>query len=495
MPTPRVAVAPAVIRAAEVRRGMERVRAELDVPDGFPGKVLDAAESVANAAVWRSDGRPDRRDVELVTIDPPGSRDLDQAFGAERRPGGGFRVWYAIADVAAFVEPGGVIDAECHRRGVTLYGPDRRDPLHPPSLGEGAASLLPGDDRPALLWCIDLDGAGAPEVTRLERAVVRSRAQLTYQDVVDQLDAGSASEALVLLRDIGRLRQAAEVARGGVSLPLPDQVVEPVEPRRDQYRLRYESPLVSEGWNAQISLLAGTEAARIMVDGGTGLLRTLAPPDERMLARLRRSATALGVAWPAATAGTGTGTRTGYPELVRSLDPATPVGAALLVQASRALRGAGYAAFTGGVLPERHVHAAVAAPYAHVTAPLRRLCDRAANEVTLALVSGDDVPEWAAAELMLLPDVMATARAREGDYSRAVLDLAEALVLRSSVGERFAAAVVDVDEDRERAQVQLRDPAVVAQARDGRGSRPGDEVEVVLRAADPVARRIDLEVV
>jgi len=479
---------------------MERVRAELEVPDGFPGEVLDAAEAAAAAAAWRRDGRPDRSDVELVTIDPPGSRDLDQAFGADRRPGGGFRVWYAIADVAAFVEPGGVIDAECHLRGVTLYGPDRRDALHPPSLGEGAASLLPDGDRPALLWCIDLDTAGAPVATRLERATVRSRAQLTYQDVVDQLDAGTAPEALVLLREVGRLRQAAEEARGGVSLPLPDQVVEPVEPGRDQYRLRYESPAVSEGWNAQISLLAGTEAARIMVEGGTGLLRMLAPPDERTLARLRRSAKALGVAWPATTTpgsgpGTGTGTGTGYPELVRSLDPATSVGAALLVQASRALRGAGYAGFTGGVLPEHPVHAAVAAPYAHVTAPLRRLCDRAANEVALALVSGDTVPEWAAAELVLLPEVMARARTREGDYSRAALDLVEALVLRSSVGERFAAAVVDVDRDRDRAQVQLRDPAVVARARDGRGSQPGDEVEVVLRAADPVTRRIDLEVV
>jgi exoribonuclease R len=103
VPTPRVAVAPTVIRAVEVRRGMERVRAELEVPDGFPGEVLDAAEAAAAAAAWRRDGRPDRNDVELVTIDPPGSRDLDQAFGAERRPGGGFRVWYAIADVAAFV--------------------------------------------------------------------------------------------------------------------------------------------------------------------------------------------------------------------------------------------------------------------------------------------------------------------------------------------------------------------------------------------------------
>jgi exoribonuclease R len=493
VPTPKLAVAADVVRAAEVQRGMAQVRAELEVPDGFPDDVLAAADQAAEADAWRRDGRADRTEVELVTIDPPGSRDLDQAFGAERRPAGGFRVWYAIADVAAFVAPGGAVDAECHRRGVTLYGPDRRDPLHPPSLGEGAASLLPDGDRPVVLWSIDVDSAGAPVTTRVERAVVRSRAQLTYQDVVDQLRSDTGPEMLVLLREIGRLRQAAEAARGGVSLPLPDQVVEPVEPGgpgAGNYRLRYEYPVVSEGWNAQISLLAGLEAARIMVDGGIGLLRTLPPPDERTRARLRHSAKALGMAWPT---GPALATGGGYPAFVRSLDPGTPVGAALLVQAARSLRGAGYAGFAGGVLPDHPAHAAVAAPYAHVTAPLRRLCDRATNEVVLALAAGTAVPDWAATELTLLPDVMAEARNREGAYSRAALDLVEALVLRSSVGERFDAAVVDVDDDR--AQVQLREPAVIARARDGRGSRPGDEVEVVLLAADPVARRIDLEVV
>src|SRR4029453_7609660 len=100
---------------------------------------------------------PDRTGVELVTIDPKGSRDLDQAFGAARRAGGGVRVWYAIADVAAFVTTGDPVDAEAHRRGVTFYGPDRRLPLHPAELSEGAASLLPRGARPAVPWCIDPD--------------------------------------------------------------------------------------------------------------------------------------------------------------------------------------------------------------------------------------------------------------------------------------------------------------------------------------------------
>ena len=393
---------------------MAALRTELGVPETFPPEV-DAAvrAAVAGASTEEPSGgrgaagaadRPDRTGVALVTIDPPGSRDLDQAYGAERRPGGGVRVWYAIADVAAFVPAGGAIDAEAQRRGVTFYGPDRRIPLHPPDLSEGAASLLPDGDRPALLWCIDLDEAGAPVATRCERALVRSRAQLTYAEVSRAVAAGTADEPLTLLRTIGELRIAAEIARGGVSLPIPDQVIEPGAGA--DLRLAYDAPVPAEAWNAQVSLLTGMEAARVMLAGGVGVLRTLPPADERTLARLRRSARALGVAWPEAG---------GYPAFVRSLDPATATGAALLVQAARVLRGAGYVGFRDGTAPEAATHAAVAAPYAHVTAPLRRLCDRAANEVVLALLAGAEVPEWAQAAVEVLPDVMAeSGRARGG---------------------------------------------------------------------------------
>ena len=85
--------------------------------------------------------------------------DLDQALHIERR-GRGYRVHYAIADVAAFVPADGPVDLEAHRRGETLYGADHRTPLHPTVLSEGAASLLPEQVRPAVLWTIDLDATG-----------------------------------------------------------------------------------------------------------------------------------------------------------------------------------------------------------------------------------------------------------------------------------------------------------------------------------------------
>ena len=107
----------------------------------------------------------DRTDLELITIDPPGRVILTRRCTSPGT-GSGFVVSYAIADVAAFVVPGGPIDLEAHRRGMTLYAPDRRIPLHPPVLSEGAASLLPDQVRPALLWTLTLDAHGPDDRRR-----------------------------------------------------------------------------------------------------------------------------------------------------------------------------------------------------------------------------------------------------------------------------------------------------------------------------------------
>ncbi|WP_278255274.1 RNB domain-containing ribonuclease [Nocardioides convexus] len=154
--------------------------------------------------------------------------DLDQAVHIEKA-GDGYVVHYAIADVAAFVHPGDPVDQEAHRRGETLYGAGTRIPLHPPALSEGAASLLPDQVRPALLWTIGVDAAGALGKVSVERATVRSTARWSYVDAQKALDDGTAGDVLVLLREVGRLREQQEVDRGGVSLPLPEQEVDEVD--------------------------------------------------------------------------------------------------------------------------------------------------------------------------------------------------------------------------------------------------------------------------
>jgi exoribonuclease R len=456
-------------RARGLAAGFAAIREELGLPGRFPPEV----RAEGWAAAERPPRHPDRTEVDLVTIDPPRSRDLDQAFWAGRR-GDGYRVAYAIADPGAFVAPGGLLDRESRRRGMTLYSPDVRTPLYPEMLGEGAASLLPGRDVPAVLWEVDLDAAGEPVTVRVARATVRSRAQLTYAGVQRDLDAGTAAEPLLLLREIGRLRQEREVARGGVSLRTPAQEVVSTD---GVYALAYVAPLPVEDWNAQVSLLTGMCAARIMLDGGVGLLRTMPRPDERSVAALRRGAAGLGVPWVEP-----------YAAFVRSLDPAVPAHAALLSLATTLLRGAAYTAFAAldGAPPAVGEHSAIAAPYAHATAPLRRLADRFVSETVLALHAGAEVPDWCRAALPELPGLMAAADRRERDLERAVLDYVEAAVLERRVGETFDAVVTDVDERG--ALVQLAEPAVRARLD---GTAPlGELVTVRLTVADPVARRV-----
>jgi exoribonuclease R len=465
VPSPRVHLPPAAVPSwADLRR-------ELEVVEEFAPAALAEAEEAARSPRLPAE---DRTDLPLVTIDPPGSRDLDQALTL-RRAGSGYVLHYAIADLTSFVVPGGALDEELLRRGETLYAPDLRVPLHPHVLGEGAASLLPDVDRPAAVWSFELDADGEPTSVDVRRAMVRSRARLDYGGVQAQLDDGTADEQLQLLREVGLLRQERARDRGAVDLPTPDQEVTDGPDGRPRLELR--APLPVEGWNAQISLLTGMAAARLMLDLGTGLLRTLPPPDPDDVAALRRSALALGVRWDDGEA---------YGDVVSRLDPAVPTEAALLALSTRLLRGSGYTAFDG-TPPEQPLHSAVAAPYAHVTAPLRRLADRYATQVCLAACAGTPLPDDVRARLPQLPDVMTAADRRAAALERATVDLAEAVLLAPRAGEVFDAVVVEAGPKG--GVVQLADPPVRGRC-EGAGLPLGERVRVQLVAADPVRRSV-----
>ena len=517
---------------AEVTRALDELRARYEVPTAFPPEALAEAEAAATAwaqdgpARLLADGARDARDLDLVTIDPPGSMDLDQAVLLERLPARSeaagasvgdapgsaatYRVHYAIASLATFVPPGGALDAELGRRGETIYAPDAATPLHPEVLSHGAASLLEDVDRPACLWTIDLDARGEVVSARVERALVRSRARLSYGQVQAAIDgegtlpSSAPTDLPGLLAEIGRLRLEREVARGGISMTTPEQVVEVTEaagsagdsksaeaPGPSGYRLAYRVPVPAEQYNAQISLLTGMCAARIMVECGIGILRTLPPARPEDYARLRRVAAALGIDWPAAQP---------YPELVRGLDHAIPAHAAFMEQAMSLFRGSGYLAFgVGGVgVPaddeaadsEEAVHSAIAARYAHVTAPLRRLVDRYGEEVCIAACAQAPVPEWVLQALPDLPDVMEQTGKRARAIGRGALTALEALVLRGHEGEVFDGVITSERDGR--GELVLTEPAVVTEVRRGSGQSGdrlpvGERVRVRLLSADPAA--------
>lgn len=461
-------------------QGFEAIREELRVPKNFPLEVLDAAQ----AARARSAERIDRTELRFVAIDPPGATDLDQAFSAERTPSG-FRVSYAIADLGSFIDAGDPLDIEARKRGTTLYSPDLRTPLHPPVISEDRASLLAGTTRPALLWTLELDTDGACVGSRFERAEIRVREAISYEVAQQRIDSGD--EFLGLLRAIGSRRQQIEADRGGVSLNLPAQEI--VE-RDGAYQLVYDRTLPVEGWNAQLSLLAGMVAGQTMVDAGVGILRTLPPTSRQNLEQLRNQAKVLGVEWPPELS---------YADLVRNLDPDTPARSAFLLQAARSFRGAGYVSVAKALANDGSetmplTHGAIASVYAHVTAPLRRLVDRFANEILLALYLDEPPPTWAVEALDDLPGLMGKARSRESNLDRAFLDFAEAMVLVPLVGRHLRGAVVSLDPTRATATVQIAEPAIVATIPILGRPAPalGEALDLRVTAADPATRTIEL---
>jgi exoribonuclease R len=463
------------VAADTLRAGIAQIQAELEVSPSFPPEVEAAAAAAASSP--RLPGL-DRTDLPMVTIDPPGSLDLDQAMHLAR-DGSGYVLSYAIADLGAFITPGDPVDVEAHSRGQTLYGADSKVPLHPKVLSEDAASLLPDQVRPALLWTIRLDADGSRTDVEVQRALVRSTAKLTYQEAQGSIDDGTASEVLQLLKEVGLLRLTREAARGGINLPTLEQEVHVEE---DRFSLEFRDMLPVESWNAQMSLLTGFAAASLMVYARVGLLRTLPDPDHRDVQRLHRTARALGIEWPAELL---------YADLIRELDPTDPGQAALIVSSTRLLRGSGYVAFDGET-PAEPRHAGLAAEYAHVTAPLRRLADRYASEVCVALCAGDEVPDWVHAEIHDLPSTMQRTGQLAARYERMVLDLVEAGVLQSHVGESYDGVVVAVNEQEPtRGTITVRDPAVEAPVVSASPLPLGTEAQVRLTTADVSARKVE----
>ncbi|MFD2471298.1 RNB domain-containing ribonuclease [Amycolatopsis silviterrae] len=468
---------PLVLRTSASGGDFGRLRAEFALPESFGPAVLAEAETAVLDPLASAGGREDATDLPFVTIDPPGSKDLDQAMVLERRAGG-FRVQYAIADLAAFVPPGGALDHEARRRGQTLYLPDGNVPLHPPVLSEGAASLLPGEVRPAVLWTIDVDGGGEILATRVRRALVRSTEQLDYEGVQASLEAGRPHPSVAALPELGRLRRSLAVRRGAVELQLPEQEIS--GDIDGGWILARRPRTAVDAWNAEISLLTGMAAARIMIEAGIGVLRTLPSPEPDAVEWLRRSASAVGLAWPI---------ELGVSEFLSTLDPGQPASMALYADTTRLLRGAGYTAFAGE-LPAVTTHAGIGGAYAHVTAPIRRLVDRFGTEVCLAVTAGREVPDWVREALAEVPAQMSASDSLAARVERACIDQVEAWVLAEQVGHEFTAVVLRADETR--AEILVENPPVMAKC-SGEKFPEGERIAVRLTEVDVEQRKVSFE--
>lgn len=250
------------------------------------------------------------------------------------------------------------------------------------------------------------------------------------------------------------------------------------------YSVRFRPPLACEEWNAQISLMTGMAAADIMLRHKVGILRTLPDPSKQTVRRFRRSARAAGVPWEKGVS---------YGAFLRSLDRQDPRHLALIFEATTLFRGSGYTDMRGTV-PEQTTHAAVAAPYAHVTAPLRRLVDRFGLLVCAALEAGEPVPQWVTDTLPTLPDIMRATNQISNSVERDSADAVEAAVLRDQVGHIFEVIVVDQTGRNGDGDliVKLLEPAVIT--RSGGSAELGETVDAELVQAEIATSTVRFEV-
>jgi VacB/RNase II family 3'-5' exoribonuclease len=452
-------------RDGALSRGLADVRVQFGVPASFPASVSAEAELAAARPV---SGHSDWIDRPFVTLDPEASRDLDQAFAIERA-GADLILHYAIADLAWFVSAEDALDREAWERGTTIYMPDGKASLYPGRLSEDAASLLPHVERSSVVFTVRIDPAGKSSLDGAVRAIIKSRAKLAYETVKpDDLPADFAQ--------LSKRIEQAEHVRGAARVDAPEQ--ELVVDSAGHFSLDFRPQREAETQNAALSLAANLAVADALLAHRTGLFRVMAEPDQWAVNRLRHSAKALGLVWPK---------NLPLKQFERGLDSANPRHAAFQAAVRRAGPKASYAPYQSGIVPW---HSAMAATYAHATAPLRRLADRYVIEAALQVANGQAVPEELDAIFQRLPPVMAKAEERAGQVDRATLGLAEAVVLEGREGSRFKAVVTDVD-DRG-ARIQLSDPAVIARV-DGKGAMPGDAMSVELVNVDVAHRQVTFE--
>ena len=189
---------------------------EYGLPFEFPDDVVKDAESFKEPNAKDREGRIDLRDLALVTIDGEDARDFDDAVYAEKRPGGGYRVVVAIADVSHYVRVDKPLDEEAKERGTSVYFPHFVLPMLPEALSNGLCSLNPHVDRLCMVCDLNLSRTGKVTSYQFYPSVMHSKARLTYTQVAEYLDGDSNAipEDRAVRKSVNTLFQLYQVLKG-----------------------------------------------------------------------------------------------------------------------------------------------------------------------------------------------------------------------------------------------------------------------------------------
>ncbi len=412
---------------------MASVLLDAGIRTEFPEDVLREAEAAAAEPVT-AEGRDDMTAIPTVTVDPPDARDFDDAISLERR-GDGYVLHVHIADVAAYVRPGTLLDAEAESRGTSVYLPDRVVPMLPEVLSASACSLVPGEVRPARTVSMELSPDGSRTGATVHPTLIRSDARLTYREALDLMRGApgdaTVSELLQAAREVSRLLDRRREERGALDLG----------------GLEYRVVLGRGGWPVDFEPVVQDESHRLienfMVEANAAvaelcrwselpvLYRVHDEPSGEAATKLLQSLSEIGLELP--------GARLSHPAGLR--DALESLGSQPLRDMAReailkSLRRAEYSPRCTG-----HYGLALES-YMHFTSPIRRYPDLLVHQVLATMEAGGSPPGGEGLE-ELAAAMSRTERAAEV-AERDSVELMALLYLSKRRGSEWDAAVSDV---------------------------------------------------
>jgi ribonuclease R len=509
------------------RTEVEKVLACADVSEDFPAEVARYADGLPQEVrpAERVD-RADLRDIPFLTIDPETARDFDDAVAMQPLPHGATRLWVAVADVSHYVREGSPVDVEARRRGCSIYLPSRAIPMLPEPLSARLCSLVPEEDRLAMVAQIDLDRHSNVVARDFSAAVIHSRARLDYPGVAAALAGDTRGKrkkyephlpALRAMDSVARQLRALRVARGSLDFDLPEPFVELDEddPRRVRdIRKSRRDPGERQAYSMiEEFMLAANEAVATSFRerGEDTLWRIHDAPDRARMETFVALAESYGLQIDIDDARTPQG-------LKRVLDrlKGLPAEKALSFQLLRSLKQATYDVVNVG-------HFGLASSdYLHFTSPIRRYPDLIVHRLLKSRLAGQrkpaggfpppsvaPPPDRVALQKMAADSSFAERQAME--VEREVVDLYRAFFLRDRIGDVFEGTIsgvmgfgvfVVIDDPFVEGLVRLEalsdDYYVFDEVksrlvgrRSGRTFALGDTVKVEVQSVSVVRRKID----
>ncbi|MDX1645277.1 MAG: VacB/RNase II family 3'-5' exoribonuclease, partial [Thermoanaerobaculia bacterium] len=282
---------------------MEVVLAHYEIPDEFPGQVLEAVEGAPE------DPGPDdlagRRDLSrdtIVTIDGESARDFDDAISVEETDRG-FRLGVHIADVSHYVAEGSALDREAYRRGTSVYFPERAVPMLPEVLSNGLCSLRPDVPRLTVSVFLDIDRDGEVVKRRFAKSWIKSHRRMTYREVARLLEEpqpGDEEEYGDVLAMLGRAQKLMRklldrrLAAGSLDFDLPEVDLQ-LDARGRVVEIHPAERTVAHRIIEEFMITANRAAARELDSHEMPALhRVHPPPDESTLEETKAALAAIG---------------------------------------------------------------------------------------------------------------------------------------------------------------------------------------------------------